>query len=176
MHRKKSASAIAAATQVTSGARTRSRVWVRPFFAKLANSGNVTAACLHARVKYGVVQRLRKLDPEFARRWNSALKRAGDNIDAEIHRRGVLGVSEPVFHNGKIVSKVRKYSDTLLIFFAKGLMPKKYRDNYTVQHKGKVGSDVNHNYNFDGIDTDTLLKLEEARRSGAGRISEPSRN
>jgi hypothetical protein len=50
----------------------------------------------------------------------------------------VDGTLEPVFHQGQEVGQVRKYSDTLLIFLLKGRKPDTYRDNVSVEQKGKV--------------------------------------
>jgi hypothetical protein len=62
-----------------------------------------------------------------------------DDLERELYRRAVKGVAEPVFGNlgcdatghglgTGIVGKIRRYSDTLLIFKLKGERPDKYRD------------------------------------------------
>jgi hypothetical protein len=51
-----------------------------------------------------------------------------DRIEDEMFRRGVEGVERGVWYNGVQVGTERHYSDTLLIFAAKGAMPEKYRD------------------------------------------------
>jgi len=68
-------------------------------------------------------------DPEYAKRFREAEKQACEVLEKEIRRRAVEGVDEPVFHKGEQCGTVRKYSDTLLIFAAKGAMPEKYREN-----------------------------------------------
>jgi len=78
---------------------------------------------------------------------------ACDEVEAEIRRRGIKGVDEPVFYQGEVCGYVRKFSDLLLIFRAKALMPEKYRERHEVTgaggaplHPAKVTVDVNVNY------------------------------
>jgi hypothetical protein len=49
----------------------------------------------------------------------------------EIRRRAIEGWNDPVYQMGQRVGSVRKYSDVLLIFLAKRLMPE-YRDKVTL--------------------------------------------
>lgn len=78
---------------------------------------------------------------------------ACDEVEAEIRRRGVRGVEEPVFYQGEVCGYVQKFSDLLLIFRAKALMPEKYRERHEVTgagglplHPSKVVVDVNVSY------------------------------
>ena len=73
-------------------------------------------------------------DSAYAAAFEQAKAMACDRIEQEIHRRGVEGWDEPVYHGGQQVGVVRRYSDTLLIFLAKGMMPAKYRDRHEVTH------------------------------------------
>ena len=63
---------------------------------------------------------------------------AGDLIEAELVRRAVEGVDEPVFQQGRLVGFVRKYSDRLLELAAKGTLPEKYRERF--EHTGAGGA------------------------------------
>lgn len=57
---------------------------------------------------------------------------AGDNCEAEIYRRGILGYSEELAYKGeKTGSTVKRYSDVLAIVAAKALRPHRYRENTT---------------------------------------------
>jgi hypothetical protein len=51
-------------------------------------------------------------------------------LETEMRRRAPVGWDEPVFHAGKVVGHIRKFSDTLLIFALKAERPEKYRDHY----------------------------------------------
>ena len=81
-------------------------------------------------------------DPEYVERFREAEKQACDRLEQEIRRRAVSGVDEPVFYQGKECGTVKKYSDTLLIFLAKGAMPQKYRDNVKMELTGQNGGGV----------------------------------
>ena len=68
-------------------------------------------------------------DDAYAKAFTLAQEMACDMLEAEAIRRAKEGVEEPVFHQGKQVATIRKYSDTLLIFLPKGAMPHKYRES-----------------------------------------------
>ena len=54
---------------------------------------------------------------------------AGDILEAEAHRRAVEGVEEPVgWYKGQAGGTVRRYSDVLLMFLLKGVLPERYKD------------------------------------------------
>lgn len=82
-------------------------------------------------------------DEKYAKAFAEAQEIALDVLEREARRRAVKGVREPVgFYRGKPATYVRRYSDVLLIFLLKGANPEKYRDNMTVEHKGKIVSVV----------------------------------
>lgn len=66
-------------------------------------------------------------DEELVGELADARGRGPETIRAEIRRRAIEGVEEPVFHNGEQVAVVRKFSDRLLGLMAKALLPE-YRD------------------------------------------------
>ncbi len=78
-------------------------------------------------------------DEEFSQEYRQAEIEATETMEAEAHRRGVLGVEEPVFHQGEVVGAVKKYSDTLLIFMLKARAPEKYRERVQMQHADADG-------------------------------------
>lgn len=157
---------------------TAIRNWKKTFFRALSKTGNIAQSARMAHVKFQHIYRLRKKDPDFAKRFKIAMRKAADAIDEEIYRRGITGYAEPVFHNGKITGKVRKYSDTLLIFLAKGVNPQKYRENYTINHKGKVAGSIKHNHNIDfsKVSDEALFELERASQGRTSGVGQPSRN
>lgn len=77
----------------------------------------------------------RKMNPEFDAAVHQAKQDFCETIEAEIVRRGRVGVDKPVFQKGQQVGVVREYSDMLLLALAKRHIPE-YRDKHTV--------DVNH--------------------------------
>lgn len=146
------------------------------FLEEFTIHGNVTQAARVAQVERKTVYRWKEKSDLFLIRYNQALEEAKDNIRAEIYRRGHDGVEEPVLSQGQLVYEyepvldekgeqrkdekgkpmwrrgnmitVRKYSDTLLIFHAKMLMPE-YRErqqdvsvNVTTSMPGTVSIDT----------------------------------
>lgn len=111
----------------------------KAFLVAFAEHGNVSQACrtvgLAAR---STVYRWQEHDDDFAAAYREAELVANDAINTEIRRRGLEGWLEPVYQGGLQVGVIRKFSDTLLIFLAKGRMPEVYRER--VEHSGPGGA------------------------------------
>ncbi len=104
----------------------------RGLLAALRESGNVVKAAREAGMSTSAAYRLSK-HPDYSEAFEAA-KAEGEQALAyrlleEARRRAEEGVLEPVFYQGQEVGMVRKYSDNLLMFKIKGLMPH-FRDNY----------------------------------------------
>lgn len=69
-------------------------------------------------------------DPEYQQAFEQARETAIEVLEAEAVRRAVLGRDEPVYFQGKVVGRIQRYSDILLIFLLKGARPEKYRDRH----------------------------------------------
>lgn len=113
---------------------------VPKFLKSLMAGSSVSAACVAAGFGKMWCYAHRKKDAAFAAAWDEAVEIGVEALEDEATRRGVHGVDEPVFHAGKVVGHVRKYSDTLLIFLLKGKRPEKYRDNVNVTGAVVVGT------------------------------------
>ena len=112
-------------TQITKAARLR-------FLETLAATGNVPVAIDASGVSRHRLLVLRKDDPEFAQLWDEAAEAGLDLLEGEAMRRVLEGIEEPVYYHGKCIGKVRRYSDSLLIFLLKNLRPEKYGDKVKV--------------------------------------------
>ena len=106
----------------------------KKFLAALAVNGNVSDAAKQANVSRIAFYALRKKSKQFAEQWEEALEQGIDALELEAHRRAVEGIDEPVYYKGDVVGKVRKYSDTLLIFLLKGNRPEKYADFHKISN------------------------------------------
>lgn len=103
------------------------------FLEALRDSANVSASARATGVERWKWYRLRRADPGFAAEWLDALEIGIDALEDEAMRRALEGGEEPVFYQGKIVGRVRKYSDTLLMFMLKSSRPERYRDRVGVE-------------------------------------------
>jgi len=98
------------------------------FLEEFAKHGNITLACRKAEIGRMTLYRWKEKSDTFLVRFNQAFEEAKDAIRAEIYRRGKEGWDDGVVH---------KYSDTLLIFHAKMLMPE-YRDKSLIEMSGSL--------------------------------------
>ncbi len=90
--------------------------WSGTYLRVLAETGQKVKAAQIASVERSTVWRRRTQDAEFARRENEALEIARDAYQSEAIRRAVEGtVDEHFDRDGKIVSRKRTYSDTILL-------------------------------------------------------------
>jgi hypothetical protein len=108
------------------------------FLSALADCGNVADAARQAGIARNALYLWKRDDPAFAADWEAALAAGGDNLEEEAIRRARDGWDEPVWYQGKQVGTVRKYSDTLLIFLLKGLMPEKYAERQRVEMSSNI--------------------------------------
>ena len=86
---------------------------------------------------------------------------ANDKLEAECIRRARNGTDEPVFQGGKLVGKIKKYSDLLLIFALKANRPDKFRDNVEIVHRYEKLSDA-----------DVQQRLNDYARRGGMKLIE----
>ena len=68
--------------------------WKKEFLATLAEVSNVTAAAAKAGITPRHVYKVRREDPEFARKWLVALCEGYDNLELDLLRRARSGASE----------------------------------------------------------------------------------
>lgn len=121
-----------------SSSRTSPHLKKRAVLAALALTGNVSEACRCAKVDRGTHYDWQKQDEAYAAAARDALEMAADSMELEARRRAVDGVLEPVYYGGKKVGKIRRYSDTLLIFLLKAARPEKFRERF--EHSGPGGT------------------------------------
>lgn len=106
------------------------------------SGGNVTEACRVANVARSAIYGWKAEDADFAEAFAKALDQGIDVMEDEATRRAVSGVDEPVFYQGFECGKVRRYSDTLIIFLLKGRRPEKYKDRTTNEIVGANGGPI----------------------------------
>ena len=98
----------------------------------LAQTGNLEASAgaagVHPRTAY---QHMAK-DPEFKKRIEEARYCAMNDIENEIRRRGLTGISKPIYYQGEKVGEEKQYSDKLLLALAKANSPARYAERQHV--------------------------------------------
>src|SRR4051812_19763644 len=112
------------------------------FLETLSETANVKVAAAAAGVCRRTVYNWRNADTDFAAAWEEAAKLGTAALEDEAIRRASEGVDEPVYYKGVEVGKVRRYSDTLLIFLMKGRDPEKWKDRVSNEHTGPGGGPV----------------------------------
>lgn len=139
----------------------------RAFLVQYALTGNfeqaASAAKVTVRTVYNWRHDFREANGPFLVAVDQAQQMACDRMEAELYRRAMEGIEEPVWHGGEIVGTSRRFSDTLLMFMMKANMPQKYTDR--MQHSGPDGGPIH----ATAIDVSALSheELIEARRLAA---------
>lgn len=136
--------------QISTTKKTRTSALQDAFLESFAQHGIVTRACKDAGIDRSTVYVWKEHNEQFLVRYNHALEEAKDAIREEVRRRAHDGWDEEVYQLGNYAGTVHKYSDTLLIFHAKMLMPE-YREKQQI--------DVNANVNHQGSDLANELRM-----------------
>lgn len=121
----------------------------RVFLQQVAKYGNKTAAAAFIRLSVYQVDEYRREHPEFEVEERRALGLHQRTIEEAIHKRGVEGWDEPRFNQSGQVGTIRRYSDPLLIAYARRHIPE-YREgdvttsnvNGVVEHKHSLNLDA----------------------------------
>ena len=124
------------------------------FLQHLARYGNKTAAAAHVRLSVEQIYVWEKKHEEFKAQVGEAMDRHRAHIEKAIHDRAIDGWEEPKYSATGLVGTVRRYSDNLLLAYAKRHIPE-YREG------GGVAKKVEH---------------EHTHRIQLGDLSEHQRN
>jgi hypothetical protein len=117
---------------------TLKRAWLAAFEVE----GTVVLACKVAGVGRTTAYEWRQKDESFALAWADIEEATTEAMEREAYRRAVEGTVKPMVSAGKLVTEVKEYSDTLLIFMLKSRRPERYRDNVKVEHSGNVNVEM----------------------------------
>ncbi len=142
-----------------------------------ANAAGIAPACLAAGISRSTYKRWRREDVEFAARLEEAYEAAVDEAEAEVRRRGVHGVEEPVVHKGalmyltdarglfvldddleRIPLTVNKKSDRMLELYVRANRDQ-YRDRREATVTFEGGVEVRKTLDLEGVPTGQLLAV-----------------
>jgi hypothetical protein len=129
----------------------------RAFLTALENLGTIQAACLASRVGRRTVYDWIDREPRFAAAFNLARESAADLVEAEVRRRGMVGVPEPVFFQGAVVGHVQRYSDACLLAVLSAYRPERFGRHRAAKPSDPTGDAVVH------VSYDHNLKPTEAK-------------
>ena len=138
------------------------------FLAQVAACGNVSEAARSVCVSRSAAYALRDSDKAFAAEWEAAREAAIDVLEAEARRRALNGIDQPVFFQGQEIGRVRKYSDSLLMFLLKADRPGKFSQRH--EHTGKGGGPIQTRTTLDlsGLSRDERAALRGIAEKLAG--------
>jgi hypothetical protein len=88
------------------------RVQQDAFIEAFEKTALIEHACRAARIPEATVRRWRKEDPDFAERYEDAIRYSLERIEAEALRRAVDGVDEPIVHRGQIAIETEYVIDS----------------------------------------------------------------
>jgi hypothetical protein len=107
----------------------------RALGAAYADSCNLRKACREAKVSKSTHYRWLKQFPTkdfpagYAAFFEEHRKRAGDLLEDFAVERATTGWNEPVYYQGEVCGRVRRFSDGLLMQLLRGLKPEVYGVN-----------------------------------------------
>lgn len=112
--------------------------WQDRFLAAYRAHMMSTHAAHIAGVGYKTYLKERQQNEAFAVACADVEEHFTQQMEREAFRRAVKGTDKPVVSMGEVVTTEKQFSDTLLIFLLKSRRPETYRDNYKVEHSGKI--------------------------------------
>lgn len=126
------------------------------FLERLEKTASITRACKLSKVPRRSVYTWIDNDPDFALAIEESKKIAIEALQDEAVRRAFEGTVKPVYQGGKLVGKIREYSDTLMALLLKGNMPDKYKERFAGEMSGPGGGPIKTHNTADKIDYDSL--------------------
>lgn len=120
--RKKPAPKPAARKQSKVPAKQRAKQLLEAY----ADTCNIVKACRKAKVARQNHYRWLRKNPEYAAAFNERKQQAADLLESIAVERAAEGYLEPVLYQGQVAAHVRRFSDGLMMFLLRGMMPEKY--------------------------------------------------
>lgn len=144
------------------------------FLQKLrSRMGHIAKAAQAAKVSRSTIYNHRNTDPDFKAAWDDVIDEICDDAEAELHRRAVKGVLEPIYYKGKKVGSIRKFSDSGLQFLLRAKRPEIYRERFDIKNHVSAVLDFNFQAAVDEIygkdDSDNPTDADQAN----GVIGDP---
>ena len=128
---------------------------------KSAHAANLCAQTIRNRILK---------DTTFADEVEQAKQQYVELLESEVHRRGVVGIDEPIFYKGREVGTIKKYSDRMLALQVKRFCPE-YGERIDVNASAK-NTNLNSQIDLKALDDVTLEALEKLLSGDLIQLSE----
>ena len=129
----------------------------KAYLQHLARFGSASAAASFIRCSTASVRAYMERNPQFSENVENAMDEHRGKIEAAIYTRGIEGWEEPRFGANGVVGAVRKFSDPLLLAYARRHIPE-YREGSVNRTELQVNAQINHQHAVD------LKQLSGAQR------------
>jgi hypothetical protein len=113
------------------------------FIMAFMDCASIVKACKKSKVPRQTVYDWFEADDKFREAFDKASIAALGVLEDEAVRRAYEGTLKPVYQSGRLVGKVREFSDQLLIILLKARAPQKYKDRFAGELTGKDGAPLN---------------------------------
>lgn len=120
----------------------------REYLRHLARFGSESRAAAHIRCSTTLIRAFMEKNKQFAVHVQEALDEHRGVIEKAIYERAIEGVDEPRFNASGVVGSVKKYSDTLLLAYARRHI-KEYREGDVSRTEVNVNGSVKHEHAVD---------------------------
>ena len=107
------------------------------FLKMFSKCNSVLQASKAAGISASTVYTTIRKDDQFAEKFEAANDLILDNLEAEAYRRGVTGVKEAIYFQGRLVGYKLNYSDKMLEMLLRGRSDK-YSNKTSVEVKGEI--------------------------------------
>ena len=98
----------------------------RAFLKAFEDSGCIRRAAKAAGITREAHYKWLRDDDAYEAAFKESQRAAADYLESEAVVRATKGWLEPVLYQGQVAAHVRRYSDGLLMFLLRGMMPEKY--------------------------------------------------
>lgn len=109
------------------------------FIETIRQTASIAKACSAAAIDRTMAYEMKRTDPEFALRWESAYEDGTDALEDEAVRRAMEGVEKNFYDkDGNVIRSETIYSDQLLLRLLETRRPAAWRARSTVEHTGTI--------------------------------------
>lgn len=151
------------------------------FLAAFAQCGRVSEASAASGVPTNTHNTWMQ-DATYREKYEEAKIHFGEILEAEADRRAFDGFLKPIYHKGELVGYERRYSDALLMFRLKALLPDRYRERSETIVSGSVQHDHEHKHSITVEERQALIlevlatiggqqSIESSQGSGDGGLA-----